>query len=205
MFGIEVVAPHVGQDRRLRDDPAGVAQQVFEQRELARAQLDRLRAALHLARQQVEREVAGRQPGRLGGAGRAADERLHARQQFREGERLGQVVVAARLQAADAIVDGPPGAEDQDRHPDAPGAERVDQGQPIHLGQHDVDDGRVVGLGQRLLEPGSPVRHPVDRKARLPESLVDEIRNGRVVLHQKDSHHLRCGQATNFSRPGHLV
>ena len=36
----------------------------------------------------------------------AADQRLHARQQLGERERLGQVVVAARLQPADAIVDG---------------------------------------------------------------------------------------------------
>src|SRR4051794_6830678 len=43
---IEVVTPHVRQDHRLRDDLAGVAHQVLEQGELARAKLDRLAAPL---------------------------------------------------------------------------------------------------------------------------------------------------------------
>ena len=178
----------MGEDRGLGDDAAGVAQQVFEQRELPRAELDRLRAALDLAGQEIERQVAGRQTRRFRGAGRAPDERLHAGEQLGEGERLGQVVVAAGLEAADAIVDGAPGAEDQHRHADAPGAQRVDQRQPVHARQLDVDDRRVVGLSQRLLEARLPVGRPIDREPRFPEPLLDKPRNRLVVLDQEHAH-----------------
>ena len=69
----------------------------------------------------------------LGRAGRAADERLHARQQLGERERLGQVVVAAGLEAADAIVDGPPGAQDEHRRPHAARAHPIDERQAVEL------------------------------------------------------------------------
>ena len=37
---VEAVIPDVRQDHRLRHHPAGIAHQVFEQRELARTELD---------------------------------------------------------------------------------------------------------------------------------------------------------------------
>ena len=73
--------------------------QVLEQRELARPQLERPAGALDLARQQIERQIADDQARRLGGAAGAAQQRLQPRQQLRERERLGQVIVAAGLQA----------------------------------------------------------------------------------------------------------
>src|SRR3954451_19499883 len=54
---IEVVFPDVRQDHRLRYDLAGVANQIFEQHDLARPQIERLAAAVYLARQQIERQV----------------------------------------------------------------------------------------------------------------------------------------------------
>ena len=112
---VEVVFPDVRQDHRLRDDLAGVAHQVLEQRELARPQIDRLAAARHAARQQVEHQIVDRQRRRLGRARGAAHQRLHAGQQLGERERLGQVVVAAGLQAAHAIVDRAARAQNQHR------------------------------------------------------------------------------------------
>src|SRR5712692_5850274 len=44
---VEAVVPDVRQDHRLRDDVAGIAHQVLEQRELARAEIDRRAAARH--------------------------------------------------------------------------------------------------------------------------------------------------------------
>src|SRR6478752_2950027 len=46
--GVEAVVPDVRQDHRLRDDPTGVAHQILEQGQFARAQLD-LAAAPHRA------------------------------------------------------------------------------------------------------------------------------------------------------------
>src|SRR5438045_7638306 len=46
---VEAVVPHVRQDHRLRDDLAGVAHQILEQRELARPQVDGDGPASHAA------------------------------------------------------------------------------------------------------------------------------------------------------------
>ena len=51
--------------------------------------------------------------GGVGGAAGAADERLHAGEQFGKREGLGEVIVAAALQAEHAVVDGGAGAEDE--------------------------------------------------------------------------------------------
>src|SRR6185503_12329924 len=50
---IEGVIPDVRKDHRLRDDLAGIAHQVLEQRELARPQFDRRAAARDSSRQEV--------------------------------------------------------------------------------------------------------------------------------------------------------
>ena len=55
---IEAVVEDVFQNHGLGDRAIGVAHQVFEQGELARLQLDFLRAALNFAREQVESQVA---------------------------------------------------------------------------------------------------------------------------------------------------
>src|SRR5262249_22462804 len=60
---IEAVVPHVRQDHRLRDDLAGVAHQIFEQRELARAELDRSSGAGDLSRQQIEAQITDDERG----------------------------------------------------------------------------------------------------------------------------------------------
>jgi hypothetical protein len=64
-----------------------------------------------------------------------------------EGERLGQVIVAAGLEALDAVVHGGLGAEDDDGGADFLGAELLDEAQAVELGQHDVHHGGVVGGG----------------------------------------------------------
>ena len=160
----------------------------IEQREFTRPQVERLRAALHLARQQVEREIADRQPRRLGGTGGAPDQRLDAREQLGKGERLGQVIVAAGLQAPNAIVHRPPGAEDQDRRRDAARAQRVDERQPVHARQHDVHDGDVERCRQRPLETGPAVRRHLDDKPGFAQPLLNEPRNGRIVFDEQDPH-----------------
>ena len=96
---IKTEIKNVLQDHGLGHDAVGVAHEVFQQRKFARLQFDGFAAAPHFAREQIEREVAGRQACRLGGLGRPPDQRLNARQQFGEGKRLGQVIIAAGLQS----------------------------------------------------------------------------------------------------------
>src|SRR4029079_2633232 len=64
---LEVGVPDVLDQVRPRDDVAGVAREVLEQREFARRELDRLAGAVHGVRGRVDDEVAHVQPGRTRG------------------------------------------------------------------------------------------------------------------------------------------
>src|SRR5436190_15594794 len=100
---IEVIGPHMRQDHRLRDDPAGIPHQILEQRELARTQVEHGAAAGYAARQEIEHQVVHGEGGRLRCPRGTSYQRLDARQELGEGERLGQIIVAAGLEAADPI------------------------------------------------------------------------------------------------------
>jgi hypothetical protein len=143
---IEAVFPHVRQNHRLRHDAAGVANQVFEQRELPRPQVQRFPSAGDAPRQQIQHQVLNRQRRRFRRAGRATNQRLDPGQQFGECERFGEVVVAASLKAADAVVHASSSAENQDRRRDTAAPQLLDDRQSITLGEHHVHDGDVVGL-----------------------------------------------------------
>ena len=176
------------QDHRLRHDAAWVAHQVFEQRELARPQVEHLAAARHAPRQQIERDVVDREGRRFGGACGAPHQRLHPREQLREREGLRQVVVAAGLQAPHAIVDGPSGAEDENGRRDAAAAELVDERQAVALGQHQVDDRDVVRLIARRRQPRIALRRVVDGKPRFAQAARDEFRDTRIVFDDQRAH-----------------
>jgi hypothetical protein len=167
---------------------AGVPHQELEQRELARPQVERRTGARHLARQQIQADVGHGQRGRFGRTRRAPDQRLHARQQLGERERLGEVVVSSRLQTVDPVVDRAAGAENQHRRRHAARAQRLDQRQPVALRQHEVDDRDVVRLLQRGRQPGLAVGDVIDRKSRLAQSTHHEFGNRRVVFDKKNPH-----------------
>jgi len=101
---VEIVIPHVLEDHCFRDHAPGVAQQIFEQRELARLQLNLLSVASHFAAQQIECEIGVAQGGWFHCLAGAPDERLNAREQLRKRKRFREVIIAAHLQTFDAIV-----------------------------------------------------------------------------------------------------
>ena len=77
----------------------------------------------------------------------AAPERLDARQKLGEGERLGEIVVAARPQALHAVVDLAERGEDQRGGLVAAAAHVLDDRKAIPEGQHAIDDDDVVAAG----------------------------------------------------------
>src|SRR5882757_9397905 len=95
---IEMDAPHVLQQHAPREHPIRVAHEILQQAELLRQQFDVLSRAQHGSLQEIQLDRSQAQANRrfLGVAG---PPRQHpdARQQLREGERLHQVVVAARF------------------------------------------------------------------------------------------------------------
>ncbi len=70
----------------------------------------------------------------------AAQQRLQARGQLRDRERLDQVVVGARLQPGDAVLDLVARGQDADRDVDAPGAQPPDDRHAVEVGHRHVED-----------------------------------------------------------------
>src|SRR5262249_16927140 len=125
---------------------------------------------------------------RFGRARRSPDQRLDARQQLREGERLDEIVVAAALQTANAIVDRSSGAQNEHGNDDLSRAQLLDERQPVTLRQHQVDNPDVVRLVEGVGEAGPAARRPVERKPGLAQARSHEIRNGVVVLDEQRAH-----------------
>jgi len=185
---IEVVAPDVREDHRLGEHASLVTKQILEQLVLTRAQVDRPSIPLGASAEQVERQAPQGQPCRFGLPGRSPDERLQTRQQFCKRERLRQVVVAARLQAFDAIVDSTARAQNQYRREHAARTDAVDQSQPIETRQHHVDNGGIVAALQGKLDALFTIPRDVDRMAGFGQSLAHEVGNRRIVFDHEHSH-----------------
>ena len=92
-------------------------------------------------------------------------QRLHAREQLGEGERLRQIVVAAGLQSAARDRPRCGGAQDEHGRADALAAQLLDDAQAVAARQHDVDDGDVVRLGRRQVQALIAVGRVIDREA----------------------------------------
>ena len=117
-----------------------------------------------------------------------AHERLHAGEQFGEGERLGQVIVAAGLEAVHSIVNRSACAQNQDRRRTPAPPELVDDRQSVALRQHQIDDGDVVGRIERQREPLFAVFGVIDGKARFLQPAADEVGDRLVVFDDERAH-----------------
>jgi hypothetical protein len=117
--GIEVQISDMLQKHDARHHLAGIADQILEKMEFAGQQLDFAAGTARGARYEVEREVADPEHRFLGRRLAAAGQGLDAGQQFREGKRLYEVIVAAGAQAVHPIIDAAKRAENQCRRDDA--------------------------------------------------------------------------------------
>ena len=121
-------------------------------------------------------------------AGAAPYESPQAREELRERERLREVVVRARVEPGDAILDAVARGQHQHRRPDALLANPPADLDPVEPGQHQVEDDRVV-LG-RGRHPHRVVAGPrdVDGVALLDEASPQEGRHLELVLDDQDAH-----------------
>src|SRR5713101_5012341 len=111
--------PDVLQQHCPRHNAAFVANQILQKLEFPRQKKNVLAASAGGPRHQVDREIADMQDGLLDNGVTASAKRLDARQQFDEGKRLDQIVIAPGTQAADPIVDLPERTNNQDGCGDA--------------------------------------------------------------------------------------
>src|SRR6185312_9579134 len=153
LVDIDVRAPDAIEQLLPREHTARPFHQELQQPVFGRTQIDRAARAGDALLLAVELDVADRQdagdPLRIG----AAQERAHARQEFRHRERLDDVIVGAGGEAAHLLAFLAAGGEHDDRQragfrprPQTPA--QLDAGQ---AGQHPVEHDEV---GRLFLEPG---------------------------------------------------
>ncbi|MCY1350503.1 hypothetical protein D9M69_367380 [compost metagenome] len=164
------------------------AQQQLQQGELLGAQVDASAIAFDPSAQQVEAQVGGLQVGEGGGAGTAAQQGAHPRQQLGEGERLDQVVVGAQLQALHAVGDAVAGGEEQHRHAAAGLAQAAQDLPAVAAGQHHVEDDQVMVAGQRQVLTFEAVARQFDAEAGLAEALLQVLAGLGFVFDDQQFH-----------------
>ena len=120
--------------------------------------------------------------------GGAADERLHAREQLGKRKRLGEVIVAAGLQAFHAVVHPGLRAEDEHRREDFVLAQLAQQRKPVKLRQHDVQHRRVVSDDLRQRKTVLAIGRMVHREAVLLQPVDHERSDLAVIFNYKDTH-----------------
>src|SRR5690349_12318526 len=116
---IEMKVPDVSQQHGAGYNAAFVAHQIFEELEFLGKKVDVLAVPAGGPRDQVDREIADAQDGLLCNGVAASAERLEAGQEFDEGKRLDQVIVAAGPQTTYLVIHFSERADDQERRGDA--------------------------------------------------------------------------------------
>ena len=158
----ELPPPHLREQLRAGEGPAGVGEQERQQVELAggererRAGQGRAPGAPRSTRRSPSDQRAG-----VRGRGRCpAQHGADAQHQLAGAERLAHVVVGAQLEAADPVVLLAERGEHHDRGRGRPSAQRAAHVEPTGAGEHQVEhDGvRAVARGGRAGRPRRPRR-----------------------------------------------
>ena len=118
------------------------------------------------------------------------------REQFLEGERLGDVVVGPRPQRLHLGVHGVLGRQHEHRRLHPAMAQRPQHLLPAPPRQAEIEDQQVVGLGARERLPRLPITDEVHRPTLLLEPALDELADRRVVLDDQDLHASTTGSVT---------
>src|SRR5207302_546638 len=163
---------------------AGVAHQELEQRELARAQVHHALALGDATGERIEHDVADVERGVLVAQLGATDQRVHARQQLRQIERLGEVVVGAALEALHPRLQLVARREQEHRREHAARAHLGHDAEAVAAGQHDVEHDAAEAATQRLLERPVAGGGLGDAVALFAEGLAQETPQVAVVFDQ---------------------
>ena len=180
---VVVLVPHARGDRRPIDDLIAVAHQKLEQRELLCRELDGTARASNAVCAQVDLEV-GDAHGLGQRRGTAARQRVQASDELAKGERLGEIVVGARIESLDAIVDRVARGEHQHGRAHAALAQRATEVEPTASGEHDVENDHVVGAQHRARSSARECRFAHDLESVFGQSTVDDRGKLRIIFYQ---------------------
>ncbi|CPU65988.1 Uncharacterised protein [Mycobacteroides abscessus] len=185
----EVVVPDAVEDLRLGQHAARVAHEVPQELELGRGEPDLLAPAPPLVRVLVELEVADDEHRvlALGGRTAAAQQPAQPGDDLFQAERLGHVVVAARGEPGDAVLDGVARGEEQHGHVGVALAQAAQDGEPVHVGEHDVEHDDVRPGLPRGADRGVPVERGGDVPALVPQRRGEQLGEVRLVVDHEDA------------------
>src|SRR6516162_3233126 len=182
---IEMQIPYVLQQHGTRDHLTGISGQVRQQTELSRQQLDFATTSAGDPREQIDLQISDAQHRLLDHRSAATGERLDARQHFTECERLDQVIVATRTQAAHAIVDFTKSAEDQRRRDDPFFPQAANNLDPVDPWQHAIHRHDDIISRQSTAQPVLAVDRKIDFIAVRLQAIRQLLGRLRVVLDHK--------------------
>ncbi len=116
-------------------------------------------------------------------------QRVEPREQLAESKGLGQIIVAAAAQPADAIVDLRERAQYQNGRALAGLAQHLDDGETVDLArQHAVHDDDIIGLAGRKKHAIAPIGRVIRRMAGLLQAFDDELADPLIVFDQQNLH-----------------
>ena len=143
-------------------------------------------------RHEVDREIADAQDGLLDDGVAAPAQRLDARQQLDEGERLDHIVVAAGAQAPHPVVDLAERADDQDGRGDAAGAQLTHDGDAVDVRKHAVDRDHGIVAGDAAAQSVVAAGGQIDLVAAAREQFHELTGGFRIVLDDQNTAVTSC-------------
>ena len=147
-------------------------------------------AAGDVAGHRVQRQVGEAQRLRVGflvGDG-ATQQRAQPGEQFFERERFGEIVVGAGVESADALGDGVPRGQHQNRQVVAGRSQPPTDLEPVEARHHHIHDGDIGTVGDDLLQCLDTVTRRVDRIAVERQRPSERLTNRPIVVDHKDAH-----------------
>src|SRR5262249_45639219 len=183
--GVEVQVPYMLQQHRSGNNPAVIANEVLENLKFARQQPDLPAPAGRRSRYEVELEVADAQHRFLDDGRTAPGERLDPRQEFREGKRLDEVIVAASTQATHPVVDLAESTDDQGRRDEPIFPEAPDDGETVDVRKHAIDRHHGVVGGTSAAQSFVAIGRQIDFVAARREEIHKLLGRLRVVFNDE--------------------
>jgi hypothetical protein len=193
------VAPHVHQQLLTTEDHSRPGQEVGEQVEFDRCEVDLCLAESDLPGRRVELEPTMAEDHAVGSIRHPPEHGPDARHELARAERLGEVVVRPDRQPDHEIGLVVAGGEHDHRDPSL-GLDPPAHFQPVEAGQHQVEDDEVGLEPAALLHRRRPVRHRPGVVPLAPKALHDRVRDLGLVLHHQHHRHRRPGYETPVQR-----
>ena len=115
----------------------------------------------------------------------APQESTHPRHQFLIGERLDQVVIGARVQAANPVADPIQGCEHEDRHV-ARGAQSLGDLDAVDSGKKQVEHNQIQGPCGGLVQCGAAILRDIHDVSFVRQGPMDRRCDPAVVVYHQN-------------------